>query len=484
MHAGIGKTTLANEICVKWANRDGFLAEDFDIVILVPLRSVQQRSIEEVMVEHIGEETYKQVKESVGSKCLVILEGLDEMAAEHRESDPFLVRAVKQCTLLEEATIMVTSRPHACEKLDAGRRVEVVGFGKEEIQEFVKRSFPNDVKCIEEFSQQLKEYPHLESLSYVPMNLKMIVEIFECSEKKLPSTITKLYQLFIVMTVEREIKKKNKREQMYSTVAAVNSAEEILSKVLTSVPKEAVQTLLLLCTLAYRGLFNWYSERGWTKRKDPKIIFTVADLKECGIEVTAEWDGYGLFKATHTRQLPTETIMYNFSHLTIQEFLCAVYISTLSTKEQQHLLSECFREYPNVFIFLFGVTGIVSSEMFQFVFSGEYSDCRTAVKCLYESQQTSPPQPVTPIRLEIRGSLLPYDIVCISHVMSCYPVSELHLVECQVGDKEAELLAKHYHSKNATLLEVLHLRYNYDLTIDGLEHIMKIVKTSKPIISW
>ena len=153
------------------------------------------------------------------------------------------------------------------------------------------------------------------------------------------------------MTVEREIKKKKK--QMYSTVAAVNSAEEILSKVLTSVPKEAVQTLLLLCTLAYRGFFNWYSERGWTKWKDPKIIFTVADLKECSIEMTAEWDGYGLFKATHTHQLPTETIMYNFSHLTIQEFLCTVYISTLSTKEQQRLLSKHFSGYPNVFIFLF-----------------------------------------------------------------------------------------------------------------------------------
>ena len=34
---GIGKTTLANEICVKWAKRDGFLAEDFDVVILIPL---------------------------------------------------------------------------------------------------------------------------------------------------------------------------------------------------------------------------------------------------------------------------------------------------------------------------------------------------------------------------------------------------------------------------------------------------------------
>jgi len=137
-------------------------AEDFDIVILIPLRSVQQRLIEEVMVEHIGEEMYELVKKSAGSRCLVIMEGFDEMAAEHRESDPFLARVVKECTLLEEATIVITSRPHACENLDAGRRVEVIGF--------VEKSFPGDPKCVEEFLQQLKEYPHLQSLSYVPMH--------------------------------------------------------------------------------------------------------------------------------------------------------------------------------------------------------------------------------------------------------------------------------------------------------------------------
>ena len=467
---------------MKWARRDGFLAEDFKIVIDIPLRSVQQRSIEEVMMEHIGVETYEQVKKSAGSRCLVILEGWDEMPAERRESDPFLTRVVKQCTLLEEATIMVTSRPHACEKLDAGRRVEVVGFGKEEIQEFVEKTFPNDVKCVEEFSQQLKEYPHLESLSYVPMNLMMIVDIFESCEKKLPSTITQLYRLFIVMTLERQVKKENVMKQVYSTVTGTNSVQERLCRVLAGVPKEAVMTLLLTCWLAYHSFFNWYENLD-DHTKDPKIIFTIEDLKECGIEVTADWDGYGLLKATHSYQLPTDTITYNFSHLTIQEVLCAVYISTLSQEEQQLMLHEHFSDYPNVFIFLCGLTGLVSSKMFQFVLSKllDHNGAVTAVKCLYESQQTSLHQPVAPIILDMQlQSLLPYDILCISHVMSCYPVSDLNMRGCHIGDKGTEFLIKHYPNKNNTgqLLEVLYLCDN-DLNIDGLIHIMKIVKTSK-----
>ncbi|XP_065901494.1 NACHT, LRR and PYD domains-containing protein 3-like isoform X2 [Dysidea avara] len=472
---GIGKTTLANEICVEWARGDGFLSEDYDMVILIPLRSVQQRSIEEEIIEHIGKEMYEQMKKSAGIRCLVILEGLDEMSAEHRESDPFLVRVMK-CTLLEEATIMITSRPHACEKLDAGRRVEVVGFGKEQIQEFVEKSFPNDVKCAEEFSQQLKEYPHLESLSYVPMNLVMIVDIFECSEKKLPSTITQLYRLFIVMVLERQVRKENERKQVCSTVVAANSIEEKLYKVLSGIPKEAVRTLLLLCKLAYRGIFNWCSKPIYRWQKEPKIIFTVSDLKECGIEVTAEWDGYGLLKATHTHHLLTDTVTYNFAHLTIQEFLCAVYISTLSQEKQQHLLSEHFRYYPNVFIFLCGVTGLVSSKMLQFVISKISDRLRFVSRCLYESQQTNPVRSITPIRVNMNdySLLLPYEILCISHVLSYYvqAVSELILSRCCIGDKGAEFLVKHI-----TIQKVFNVSYN-NLTIDGLVHIMKIVKTN------
>ena len=76
--AGIGKTTLANEICVKWA-RDGFLADQFDAVIMIPMRAVQERSLENVIMRHVGED-YPKLQKSAGSRCLLILEGLDEMS--------------------------------------------------------------------------------------------------------------------------------------------------------------------------------------------------------------------------------------------------------------------------------------------------------------------------------------------------------------------------------------------------------------------
>ena len=216
----------------------------------------------------------------------------------------------------------------------------------------------------------------------------------------------------------------------------------------------------------------------------------MADLKECRIEVTAEWDGYGLLKATHTHQLPTDTITYNFAHLTIQEFLCAVYTLTLPQEEQQRLLSKHFSDFPNIFVFLCGLSRLESSETLQFMISKlpriNHLDGYTSVKCLYESQMTCPPQLVnTPITLYVAGVrfLQPYDCLCISYVMSCYPVSVLKVEFLYTTDKACELLIKHYPKKNVTgqLLEELYLNGN-GYSIDGLVHIMEIIKTSKALI--
>ena len=487
--AGIGKTTLANELCVRWA-KDGFLAEDFDAVVLIPLRSVQQRSLEEVIVEHIGEENYQQMKKSAGSRCLIILEGFDELAIDCRQSDPFLLCLIKECIVLEEATILITSRPHACEEIDAGRRVEVVGFGTDEIREFVEKCFPQDVHTVQEFLWQLDEYPQLHSLCYIPMNLVMIVDIFQCSEKKLPSTLTELYQVFIVLTLKRQVKKENvtKKPAVCSSVAvrAADSVEETLCVMLRGIPKEAVGIVLCLSRLAYRGFFDWYcyGKYSWMKWKEPKIIFTESDLIQCDIEVTTNFDGFGLLKATQTHQLLTDINTYSFNHLTIQEYFCAVYISLQSQQEQHRLLREQFHEYPNVFTYVCGLTRLVSSEMFQFIYSKLTSgDVITAMRCINESKQSSGPhQSVSPFTLDINGNtLLLYDCLCLSNVLSCYPVSQLKMGYCHIGNKGAELLVKHCPNKNTTsqLLEKLELSSD-DLTSEGMEHVMKIVRTSEP----
>ena len=221
------------------------------------------------------------------------------------------------------------------------------------------------------------------------------------------------------------------------------------------------------------------------------MIFTESDLKQCDIQVTSDFDGFGLLKGTQTHQLLTDVNTYSFNHLSTQEILCAVYISLQSQQEQLNLLREHFDEYPNVFTFVCGLTGLASSEMFQFIYSmltlpeDVYGDPRViiATSCIHESKQSSiPDQSVSPITLNMNyRTLLPYNCLCVSTVLSCCPVSQLKMVRCSIHNKGAELLVKHYPNKNTTgqLLEELDL-YGNDLTSEGIVDVMKIVRTSEP----
>ena len=488
---GIGKTTLAYEVCLRWA-RDGFLSEDFDAVVLIPLRCVQQRSLEEVMIEFVRKEVFEQMDSIAGRRCLMILEGLDEMAPDRRNNDPFFIRLIKDCTVLEKATVMITSRPHACNKLKADRLVEVIGFGPNEIKQFVENSFPNDENSVCELLQQLNDYPNIKSMCYVPLNLVMISDIFMCKKKQLPSTLTELYKLFLVMTLKRHIEKKR---NTYSgdTAASTEANYESLKKLLPDIPLNAIGTVFLLCRLSFCGFFDWYADMeedmygDETRLRDAKIIFTSEDLNQCGIEVTGEFDGLGLLNATHIHDVPTDFSTYNFSHLTIQEFLSALYICLLPQQEQVCLMKEHFYNFTNVFMFLCGLTRLECSEIYQIIHSKLKSeeDLPVTMRCIHESNCTV--QPTEPFPLTIsddhKDVLLPYDYYCLSYIISHYPVLNLDLHECYIRDTNAEMLAKYFSSEKIfnQFLEVLNLSFN-ELTAVAAEYVTSIVRSKIIVI--
>jgi len=188
------------------------------------------------------------LKKSAGARCLIIFEGLDEIAMERQTSDEFLLSVIKECTLLEQATILITSRPHACEMVKAGRRVEIVGFGDNEIRQFVEKSFAN-ASVVEDFLLQLNDFPHIRSLCYIPINLVMIVDIFQVNKKRLPSTLTELYKLFMIMLLQRQVKKENekkKKPELYLHVVVPTIHAVMLHELLKGAPREAIRTMFAL----------------------------------------------------------------------------------------------------------------------------------------------------------------------------------------------------------------------------------------------
>ena len=461
---------------MKWA-RDGFLSKAFHIVILLLLRSIQQQSTEQVFEELIGKEAFQELTDSRGTKCLIILEGFDEVTLERQQSDNILTKLINS-RMLQYSTIVVTSRPHACQELmkKANKIIEILGFGDKEITEFVQDSLPLD-KTSEMFLQQLEEHPQLYSLCHVPLSLAMIIDIFK-EMKSLPSTLTELYYRFIVMMLVRE-SGKVKEKSVIMTVPVTNSVEEILHQTLPDVSKEKLGSICLLSKLAFYGFFAIDENNKITKRNS-KIIFVQNDLIQCGIVNSDNYDGHSLLKMETLHHFAGGQVTFNFIHLTIQEFLCAVYMLTLSQEEQHYLLNEYFDDYPNIMILYCGLTNLNFHQVVSSKLTTLHSTV-TAVKCLYEGKQNIAPhiKSLSPFALDMTNiTLLPYDCHCLSYVLYHYPVTQLKLINCHIGDKNAGILAKWCFNKNNTKLQNLNLWSN-NLTSEGMKHVIKIV-TSKP----
>ena len=422
------------------------------------------------------------------------------------------MRLVKECTLFEEAKVFITSRPHACIKLKPGGRIEIMGFGKAQIKEYVEKSLPGS-QDIDAFLQHLDDKVYLCSLCYVPMNLAMVIEIFLCKNKQFPSTMTELCETFVMMTLHRQIQRSCKDNKSVMSSAAMTSANrEALCKILPGIPEDSVETVFLLSKLAYSGLFKWYSEIkaffeydddeddddegdeigeanevGLDEWKDPKIIFTLEGLDHCGMNGTNNFDGLGFLKASHVQQLPTGITTYSFTHVTVQEYFAALYIAMLPDQEQYRLMVEYVYDYSSslVFPFICGITRLKCKETFQCVIDQASSVIQEsficlpirAVKCLYESKCV---QSTSTFSLDFRHhSVLPYECLCASFVLVNYPVSCLYLSFCNITVQRAEQLAKYFPAKKAACNLFFLELWDNGLTSTGFSSVMKIVKSSK-----
>ena len=433
----------------------------------------------------IGKDAFQELKNSLGKKCLIILEGLDEITFKCQQSDKFLTELMDS-KLFQYSTIVVTSRPHACQEIlkKANKIIEILGFGDKEMKEFVRNSFEQDTtQSCEVFLQQLEEHPQLYSLCHVPISLAMIIDIFK-ETKSFPSTLTELYYQFIVMMLVRDSGKTQEKSQVPLGVPMKQKIEDILHQALPGIQKEKLRNIFLLSKLAFNGFFAITGDDQIEKtiiKRDPKIVFIQDDLSQCGIVNIDDYDGHSLLKMETIHHFTGGQITFNFIHLTVQEFLCAVYMLTLSQEEQHHLLKEYFDGYPNIMTLYCGLTKLDFHQVVYSKLKSSRHPAVTAVHCLYEAQRNAAPhKSVAPFVLNLNHMrLLPYDTLCLSYVCCHYLVIQLNMKSCQIGDKGVGILAKWCLNKNdTTKLQELNLVGN-GFTSEGMKHVMKIV-TSKP----
>ena len=459
------------------------------------------------MIEAVGSEiAYDELlTKSNGNRCLIILEGLDEISTDWQHNDIMFCQLVKNTVALSHANILITSRPHACIDLHNdikgyARKIEIVGFDKPQVKERAELYFQNSITA-EKFMDQVSNDPHISSLCYVPLCLNMVLDCFKYNNETLHTTLTELYQSFIISKVVDHIR--FKKAVPLGTVLecdeqCLRNLATVLSDGPNSLPKIALEMIFLLSKLAYRSYFEWYKAKESYRKMNPKIIYTNQDLAQCNI-TNSESDAGGLLKATNTMFATSNTAVYSFNHLSVQEYFCALYISLLPEDQQLQLLKDHITHYPHMWPFYAGITNLISHDVLHYLYQfllwdgqsqeinlfdkstiivNNIDNCKTTVplNSIYEAQVSSDVcqhGKLFSVSITVHA-LFPYDCVSISYFMSIAPVTHLLLRLCKVTDQEAEMLTRY---NCLPSLKVLNLSGN-DITNKGMESMARIIKSS------
>ena len=316
---GMGKSTLAIKICKCWA--DGELLEEYDAVILLPLRDPEIQAANNIddllLVENKNEREvlYDEITASQGDKVCFILEGYDELQELLRKAPVFAKLKEK----LPKCTLMYTSRPEACNQLRrvASQRIEIRGFKNEQVKEYINNAFDNVEDGKEKalkLTSEINSNPSIRSILYVPINVAIICHIFLLT-LTLPKTLTELYNLLCLNLILRHINK-----QAPGKVDFLDSLDDL--------PTGTGEQFYNLCLVAFKG------------REDDRIIFSSREIKSYGIDVS-KLSSLGLLLIAPSTSVYGREKSYNFLHLTVQEFCSAFYISSLQGNKQ----FDCFKKY-------------------------------------------------------------------------------------------------------------------------------------------
>ncbi|KAI2668958.1 NLR family CARD domain-containing protein 3 [Labeo rohita] len=317
--AGVGKTISVNKFILDWAEGK----ENQDILFIFPLPF---RRLNLIMNEHslmellnkcffIGPEELSSLPKD-DSKVMFIFDGLDEcrFPLNFKQGDRFtdvhekttvskIVTNLIKTHLVPSALIWITSRPAAAGLVPRDyidQVTEVRGFNDEQKEQyFIKNSSPeiagNIIRHIRK-SRSLYIMCHIPVFCWISLTVLQPL-LAQRGNDKTPTTLTEMYINFLFSQLQ-QMKIKYYNDPKLKRKAG--SFDQIILK---------------LGKLAFKQL-----QKG-------NLIFYKEDLKECGLDVSEGSVYSGLCtQIFQTEKAVSERNVYSFVHLSIQEFLAALYV--------------------------------------------------------------------------------------------------------------------------------------------------------------
>uniref|UniRef100_A0A8C6UPK8 FISNA domain-containing protein n=1 Tax=Neogobius melanostomus TaxID=47308 RepID=A0A8C6UPK8_9GOBI len=327
--AGVGKTFSVLKFCLDWAQG----SENQELQLVVPLsfremnlvRRGRYSLMELIQVFHPALDPqvtliYRKLYlyEGVTLFCELISE-----VTQRTEVGVLLVNLIRGA-LLPHALIWITSRPAAAHQIPARcvhRVTEVRGFITDPQKEQYFRKRFSDEEQLQTVLSHLRTSRSLHNMSQIPVFCWITSTVLDHvlrthQSGPLPQTLTDMYAHFLLVQTHRKRKYKQTQKEVRSETAGLTEAD--------------TELLLKLGRLAFEHL------------QTGNIMFYQEDLEQVGLDLASVYSG--LCTEIFKRESVFNQSVYCFIHLSVQEFLAAVYLHHC-LENNQEVVREFLGEY-------------------------------------------------------------------------------------------------------------------------------------------
>ncbi|XP_071028944.1 NLR family CARD domain-containing protein 3-like [Oncorhynchus clarkii lewisi] len=351
--AGIGKTVSVQKFILDWA--EGKANQDVQFVFSFPFRELNLMKTDQhtfiELVNHFSMETKQsRISNYDKYKVLFIFDGLDECrlpldfqkkicwdVTESTSVDVLLTNLIKG-NLLPSALLWITTRPAAANKIPSwcvDQVTEIRGFNDPQKEEYFRKRF-SDEDLASRIISHIKTSRSLHIMCHIPVfcwiSAIVLEHMLKHKREKMPKTLTEMYTHLVVF----HTKQKN---------------EKYLGKEETG-PHWNKESILSLGKLAFQQLVKG------------NLIFYEEDLKESGIDVNDASVYSGLCTQIFKEECGLyQDKVYCFVHLSIQEFLAAVYVFLSFINNNENLMNKLqTNDKPEVTFYKSAVDKALQSE--------------------------------------------------------------------------------------------------------------------------